>query len=222
MPEGDAAFDLYYRSNRSEVAAFLPQRIGRALDIGCAGGRFAAGLKTRPRPDGPGEPEVWGIEPNPAVADEASARLDRFLLGTFREVEGQLPDKGFDLIVCNDVLEHMADVFEVLPDLKRYLTPDGKIVASIPNVRSWPALMTIFWHGDFPYQEEGIFDRTHLRFFTHRSILRMFEVAGYQVERCEGINRMVGRKLRIANFLTRGRFWDSAFLQFVVVARPKT
>jgi 2-polyprenyl-3-methyl-5-hydroxy-6-metoxy-1,4-benzoquinol methylase len=214
MPSaGSAEFDHYFRASRPEVARLIPDGVKTALDVGCAAGGFGSGMKKLGI-------EVWGIEPNPEAFEEASQRLDCVLRGTYREVESELPEGRFDLIVFNDVLEHMADCFEVLSDVKRLLSPTGRVLASIPSIRHWPALMTILWRGDFPYQDQGTFDRTHLRFFTHKSMMRMFEECGYEVERCEGINGFVGRKLRIANFLTRGRFWESEFLQFAILAKP--
>lgn len=205
----------YHLSSRSELSKFIPEGIKRALDVGCAAGRFGAEIKAKGA-------EVWGIEPNPVAASEAKALLDRVFTGTFREFDGELPVGGFDLISFTDVLEHMPDCEQVLVDVQKLLAPGGRVLVSLPNIRHWPALLTIFWRGDFPYQEQGIFDRTHMRFFTHESMLRMFEECGYEVEVCEGINGHVSGKLPLANFLTGGRFWDSAFLQFAILAKPKS
>ena len=216
MDETKAAnLEPYYFADRSDILAFVPDGVGRVLDIGCAGGRFGSEVKSRGA-------QVWGIEMVPEAAYEAATRLDRVLQGTFRDVEDQLQGELFDLITFTDVLEHMTDCEEVLRDVRKYLAPGGRVLASLPNIRHWPELLTIFWRGDFPYQDSGIFDRTHVKFFTQKSMLRMFDQCGYNVETCEGINGFVGGKLPLANFLTRGRFKDCAFLQFAILARPRS
>jgi len=209
-----AEFTHYFRANRPEMAQFVPDGVTRALDVGCASGGFGSELKAKGI-------EVWGIEPNSTAAGEASAQLDKVLVGTFHDVAPDLPNGHFDLITFNDVLEHIADCDQVLRDVRQLLTPGGHVLVSLPNVRYWLALMTIFWQRDFPYQDEGVFDRTHLRFFTHKSMMRMFEECGYEVVLCKGINGRNEGKLPIVNFLTRGRFWDSEFLQFAILARPR-
>ena len=208
------AFSHYYRSNRPELAKFVPEGIHRALDVGCASGGFGSELKSHGI-------EVWGIEPNPAAAEEAISKLDKVIVGGFRVAEPHLPQGTFDLVCFNDVLEHIADCDQVLRSVVPLLSEGGHVLASLPNLRYWAALMTIFWQGDFPYQDEGVFDRTHLRFFTHRSMRRMFEECGYDIVKCEGINGLNSGKLPLANFLSRGKFWDSEFMQFAILARPK-
>ena len=68
------------------------------------------------------------------------------------------------------------------------------VVASLPNVRYFNALWEIVWLGEFRYQDEGIFDRTHLRFFTQKTIPEWFERGGFQVRTLVGINPNPGRK----------------------------
>lgn len=210
----DKGFELYFRSKRTEVVQFVPGGVKRALDVGCASGGFGSELKEKGI-------EVWGIEPNPEAASEAAGRLDKVLTGTYETCAAELPEGYFDLITFNDVFEHIADCDHVLRDVRRFLAPGGSVLASLPNIRHWAALMTIVWQGDFPYQDEGIFDRTHMRFFTRKSMLRMFEECGYEVVSCEGVNGQNKGKLPMVNFLTRGRFRDSVYLQYVILARPQ-
>jgi 2-polyprenyl-3-methyl-5-hydroxy-6-metoxy-1,4-benzoquinol methylase len=121
--------------------------------------------------------------------------------------------------VANDVLEHLADPWVTLERLRPKLTPGGVVVASIPNFRYLPALARIVFARDFPQEDAGIFDRTHLRFFTYKSIRRMFTEAGYEVQSLEGIGRQrfVWAALRV---LTLGWFWDGLAIQFACVATP--
>jgi 2-polyprenyl-3-methyl-5-hydroxy-6-metoxy-1,4-benzoquinol methylase len=204
----------YEDAQREEVLSLVPRGVSRVLDVGCHRGAFGKALKDR---EGC---EVWGVEPIQDTAEVARQRLDRVLVGMIEQVMPELPPASFDLITFNDALEHMAWPDEVLRSCKPLLAPEGAVLASIPNIRFWPAMMEIVKNADFPYADSGIFDRTHLRFFTKRSIPRLFDQAGYRIEALQGINLMEGWKLKALNAATRGRFDDCRYLQFGVLARP--
>jgi 2-polyprenyl-3-methyl-5-hydroxy-6-metoxy-1,4-benzoquinol methylase len=202
----------YLDNPRPEVLRHVPAEARRVLDVGCWRGAFGAALRERGA-------EVWGVEQVGEAADVARERLDRVETGTLEAVMPDLPSGTFDLITFNDVLEHLAWPQDVLRDCARLLAPGGRVLAAIPNIRHWPALMEIVNQGDFPYAESGVFDRTHLRFFTRKSIPRLFEEAGYEVEALHPENAMEGRKLKLLNLITRGKFEDCKYLHFVVLAR---
>src|SRR5205823_7166679 len=88
---------------------------------------------------------------------------------------------GFDAIVCADVLEHLRDPAAALAAVRHALAPDGEVVISIPNVAHlWVRLSLLA--GRFDYAERGILDRTHLRFFTRRTLLALLARAGLAVD----------------------------------------
>ena len=89
----------YYVSERSEMRGFLPQAYSRVLEVGCGEGAFVAQLDK--------SAEVWGIEPVAAAARVASASRHRVLVGIYDDVCSELPDQYFDLVICNDVIEHI-------------------------------------------------------------------------------------------------------------------
>jgi 2-polyprenyl-3-methyl-5-hydroxy-6-metoxy-1,4-benzoquinol methylase len=166
LPYGDNA--------RSDVEPFVPSRARSVLDIGCAFGGFGAALK-RARPG----IEVWGIEPNREAAQAARTRLDVVVEGRFPE---EAPDRQFDCLVFNDVLEHVAYPWDTLRAATQFLTPSGTIVAAIPNVRHFSVIVPLVLRGRWEYRDSGILDRTHLRFFTRRSMIQLFESSGLCVE----------------------------------------
>jgi SAM-dependent methyltransferase len=88
----------------------------------------------------------------------------------------------FDFGVFGDVLEHLRDPWTVLAATRTLLADDARVIVSIPNIGHWSARREIAL-GRFPYAESGLFDRTHLRFFTRASALALAETAGYDVER---------------------------------------
>lgn len=168
---------IYYHAPRSEMMPFVPEEARCILEIGCAEGTFGAAIKRR------ADAEVWGIEFNPEVAERATASIDRVLVGDVDEQSAAVPDAYFDVIICNDVLEHLRNPGDTLAKLRHKLKPGGVVVASIPNIRYFPALGEIIVKRDFPLEESGIFDRTHLRCFTRKSIIRMFTDSGFTMNR---------------------------------------
>jgi O-antigen biosynthesis protein len=171
----------YFQYARPEVAELVPADVNRVLDIGCAAGFLGAGLKER------GVREVWGIELDEAAATAARERLDQVLLGDVYELGKTLEDGFFDAVVMADVLEHLVHTEAALALARRILTPQGKLVLSLPNMRHWSTVRMLL-EGDWAYQDAGIMDRTHLRFFTLRSAMITLRAAGFTVEHAAGIN----------------------------------
>jgi 2-polyprenyl-3-methyl-5-hydroxy-6-metoxy-1,4-benzoquinol methylase len=116
-------------------------------------------------------------------------------------------------------LEHLVNPELVIKELKRFLSPNGVVVASIPNILFFYQIFRILIEEDWRYEDSGILDNTHLRFFTKKSIIRMFEMSGYQVTKIMGINASPGWKYRVANTLTLGRLNDWKYVHFAVQAR---
>jgi hypothetical protein len=104
--------------------------------------------------------------------------------------------------------------------MKEKLSPDGVIVASIPNVRYFRNLFDLVVRGTWDYEDFGILDKTHLRFFTKKSIKEMFESLGYRILRIHGINATPSWKVALFNLATLGAFSDTQYLQFCCVAVP--
>jgi 2-polyprenyl-3-methyl-5-hydroxy-6-metoxy-1,4-benzoquinol methylase len=205
----------YYTHGRPEMLRCLPETAERVLELGCAEGAFAATVKDRTGA------EVWGIEFNAQVAERARAILDHVLVGDADERIAEIPDSYFDVVICNDVLEHLIDPIRTLMNLRRKLRSEGVIVASIPNIRYSRALSKVVLRKDFPKDDEGIFDRTHLHFFTRKSIVRTFEQAGFTLSRIEGINAHYGPLALLLTILSMGYFADTFYQQYACVASPR-
>lgn len=125
-----------------------------------------------------------GIELNPKLADEASALGFEVITGqALNAVAAIGTGRQFDHILFGDVLEHMIDPLEVLQQYRSLLAPGGTIIISLPNVVSLVARVRIAG-GIWRYDDMGIFDRTHLRFFTIRTGMELLADAGlYVVEK---------------------------------------
>ncbi|HUP85615.1 MAG TPA: class I SAM-dependent methyltransferase [Acidimicrobiales bacterium] len=203
---------VYPYSERPEVAALVPASVKRLLDVGCSRGGFGAALlRTRPGL------HMVGIEADADAAHEAAAHYAEVITGTFPD---HLPrDRTYDCIVFNDVLEHLVDPWAALRTAAELLEPNGTVLASIPNVRGLRNLIDLTVRGEWQYVEMGILDRTHLRFFTRRSMVRLFEESGYEIDRIHGIFPL-GSRWHVAPILTR-LLRDISYLEFVVVARSR-
>lgn len=121
--------------------------------------------------------EYWGVEPNSQAFEVSSQKLFKVHHGIYDEVAEKLPDGYFDLVVCNDVIEHMIDHDEFLEKIKSKLTPNGYILMSIPNVRYLLNIKEVLIHQDWQYKDAGILDRTHLRFFYQKKFSAYFKTA---------------------------------------------
>jgi len=209
----------YFDHPRPQMRAFVPASARTVLDVGCGAGAFASGLREEWRRDGR-ELEIWGLECDLGAAAAAATVLDQVLQGSAEDLVGRLPAAHFDCICCNDVLEHFAWPDRLLRDLRRVLKPGGVVVASIPNVRYFGNVWDLVVRGAWSYTDEGILDRTHLRFFTRASMAELFAAGGYRLLRQEGINPTRGWRFRVVNALTLGRWREMQYLQFACVAVP--
>ena len=167
----------YYGNVNPELLDIIPLDAGRVLELGCGEGALAATYRER-------NPKVHYVaaEMHGAAAAVARARVDRLIAGDFEnvadaEVTGGAP---FDAIVMGDVLEHFADPERVLARMQGLLADDGHLAISVPNVAHWSALFHLM-HGRWPAQDDGLFDRTHLRFFTLASLGDALGKAGFRI-----------------------------------------
>ena len=208
------AQDRYYEQDRLEMQALVPTEARCVLEVGCGAGTFGAALKDRQ------DVEVWGIEPSDA-ATRAAEVLDRVLACGIDEALPDLPDGRFDWVVFNDVLEHLVDPEACLRELLPKLAPGGGFIASIPNLRYYKVLRDLVLKGEFEYVEHGVLDRTHLRFFTPKSVARMWERLGCEVVERRALNTRRRPWLRALSALTFGATEDIRSPQFGWRVRPR-
>lgn len=207
----------YYQGNRPEMIKYVPSSAKRILEVGCGEGLFAKLLLAG------GEKEVWGVELNSEAAQIASQSLTKVYVGAIENVMNELPGAYFDLIIFNDVLEHLVDPSLVLTGIRQKLNNEGQILASIPNLRFAKVIYNLLIKKDFTYTEMGILDSTHLRFFTINTIKKLFIESGYDIEFLEGIDRSGSLFTRAFVFLlsiiTLRNNKDALFKQFVIIAK---
>jgi len=207
--------DGYYTQTRPEMLEYIPSDCKKILDVGCGSGVFGQQLKQK------SHVEVWGIELDHDIAGIAKEKIDKVLVGDVFDMIDKLPDAFFDCIVFNDVLEHLVDPFTVLSNIKSKLTKNGIIVCSIPNVRFFFTLKDLLIKKQWKYEDAGILDKTHLRFFTQKSIADTLDSLEYDIIKIDGINAIKSWKFTLLNILFFGQLLDTKYLQFACVAKPK-
>jgi 2-polyprenyl-3-methyl-5-hydroxy-6-metoxy-1,4-benzoquinol methylase len=205
----------YYSFVRTMLKPYVPTNLEKVLDIGCGEGDFGRMLK-----DKMGASEVWGVEYFEDAAINAKNNLDKVLHSKIEDAINQLPDNYFDCIFFNDVLEHLIDPYSVLEKIKSKCKANGSVVASIPNILNFENLYLVLKNQDWEYKPFGIMDKTHLRFFTKKSVNRMFLEAGYNVEIIKCTNPFYGRKFKILNFLLFNKLEQMKYVHIVVRAKP--
>jgi SAM-dependent methyltransferase len=197
----------------------------RVLDVGCATGYLAAELVARGC-------EVIGAEVDAAAAQQARTWCAEVVVGdleapaTHAEIE-RAAAGGVDVVLCADVLEHLRDPWAVLARLRTLLRADGPQLAviSVPNIGHWTARREVL-RGRFPYADFGLFDRTHLRFFTRASARELAHRAGFAVLREAPapaplpLESRVRALARVRDPFVR-RYPALLALQFVLVLKPQ-
>lgn len=171
--------DTYYSACRKDMLKFVNVPVHALLEIGCGVGNFSSNY-----PDA----EYWGVEPVAKQAELAASKSLKVLNGCYENVSSQIPDKYFDLIVCNDVIEHMTDPRAFLHDVSKKLNSTGVMIVSVPNLRNVVTLYNLLVKGEFQYTESGILDYTHFHLFTKHSLIQLAKECGWHVEICEPIS----------------------------------
>jgi 2-polyprenyl-3-methyl-5-hydroxy-6-metoxy-1,4-benzoquinol methylase len=205
----------YQAQKRREMLAFVPESCKVILEVGCGDGSFGEQLRLERNA------QVWGVELNPEVASVARKKLDKVLCGDLLELLKDLPAGYFDCIICNDILEHFVHTGSLIGELKNLLKPGGYITSSLPNFRYVGNLWEILVKKDFEYKNSGILDYTHYRFFTQKSIVRMFSNLGFTIIKSEGVNPTPSVKVKLFNLIFFNHFPDIPYMQIATLAQLK-
>ena len=164
---------LYATNVRTDILQFI--NLGKTglklLDVGCScGGNLMTIRQVNPSAD------LYGIEYNERMAQVASC-YGRVHVMDVEKIEFKDWHNKFDYIICGDVLEHLHNPWKTLTQLGKYLNKEGKIIISLPNINHISIIAQIM-SGVWNYEEAGILDKTHLRFFTKKTAIEMVEKAG--------------------------------------------
>lgn len=205
----------YFGNARNDIVALLPTGPNAAiLELGCGSGGtgravIAAGKAGR----------YVGIELNSNAARTAAEALSEVLVGDVHDIDLARYVEQFDALIISEVLEHLIDPWAVAERLALCLKPGGKVFASSPNIAHWQVVRDLFL-GRFQYEEVGIMDRTHVRWFTPDSYREMFEAAGVEVESVGPLVPM-RPKARLIDKVTGGRLSHLFTAQIMLVGHRR-
>ena len=195
----------YYTNIRYDLIEFFDKKkYFKVLEIGAAYGETLFYLKENGLAN-----EAIGIE---LFQDEKNKnnykKIDKFIFGNINEIDLLEYKNYFNLILLPDVLEHIYDPKKTLSIVHQLLSDDGEIVVSMPNIRHYSAFVRVFLKGNFSYDENGIFDYTHVRFYCKKNIQELLESSNFQIIKVEGsIRNFKGKSIaKIINKISFGLF----------------
>lgn len=175
----------YYRNVNTHLLQLIPRDAKCILEIGCGAGALGAAYKRDTNP----HCVYTGLEMDANACEWARQTLDRVIMGDTETLENNalgLDVESMDCIIYGDVLEHLLDPWRELNKRRALLKQRGLFLACIPNIQHWSVIAKLLM-GNFEYEDDGILDRTHLRFFTRDSIRQLFESAGLKPMLIRGI-----------------------------------
>lgn len=208
----------YFANVREDLISVVPNNPKqKILEIGAGTGdtlvvlkkrglaSFAAGVELFPIPD----------------SNQDNSAIDKFIVGNIEQMDLDLEENFFDVIICGDVLEHLLDPWKTVEKLGRYLKTGGIIIVSMPNIRHWSSLKKIFIKGNFEYEPSGIFDKTHYRFFCLKNIKALLTNKNLTPIKAVPNFRLIKRvsKTKMLDAVTFGMFSQFLSAQYIVISQ---
>ena len=205
----------YFENVRFDIEPLLPPHAAAVLEVGCGAGATLHWLKHSGRCE-----RCVGVELFESAAAIARGRVDELLVGNAEALlPGPLAPASFDLVLCLDVLEHMVDPWAFMARVQLLLKPGGTVIASIPNVRHLRVVLGLLLAGRWRYEESGILDRTHLRFFTRESALALMTPPGLQLSACLRREPPLKSVAGMVKLLTLGAASELCTMGYLIAAR---
>jgi len=190
----------------------------KILDVGCNTGNLGEKLIKEK------SCRVFGIDNSKNAVLMARKKLDKVMLFDLETYKIPFPNEKFDVIIFADVLEHVRYPEKILKKYSSMLKSNGIILASLPNVANINIRLNLFF-GKWNYQDAGILDRTHMRFFTKKTIVSLFKNSGYKIIKIDSTPGFSFIFLRYFNILKKlkGLLCKVApkllGLQFIIIAK---
>lgn len=207
---------IYFSNTRTEIKSLLPTFSESVLEVGCGNGATLKWLKELNLCK-----TTSAIELVENMAREAKKTVDYVLVGDCEKIVLELTPNTYDLILCLDVLEHMIDPWSFIENVQKSLKPGGYIISSIPNIRNANVLVKLLFKKTFKYEDHGLLDKTHLRFFTKISAQELMKIGLLDIEKSITNPIPLTSKTGIFNLLTFGIFKELLTTQFLIKSIKK-
>lgn len=195
------------------------------LDLGCGTGALGRWLIAR------ANCTIDGVTLSETEAEQARASYRKVIVGDLEQLSltPHFASGAYDFIVCADVLEHLANPAALLSACRPLLSAQGKLLVSIPNA-GYCGLIAELMQGNFEYRDEGLLDRTHLRFFTRKTLTEFLAANHWGLESLETVHRELpdsefktpfdSLPPAVSRYLLSAP--DALTYQFIGAARPST
>ena len=160
-----------------DILKIMPKNLGKVVEVGCSSGALAkAYVSENP------ECKYTGIEIDADFAEIAKQYCCEVIHGNIENFDEAKFLKLFpaDCWIFGDTLEHLYDPWALLQRIRPHLMQGAQIIACIPNAQHW-SIQASLNSGYFMYQDQGLMDRTHIRWFTRTTIIDLFESTGYKI-----------------------------------------
>ena len=179
-----------HSNHNPDILSIMPGNLKRVVEVGCSSGALAKAYVGM----NPGC-IYTGIEIDPDFAEAARASCHEVICGNIESLAEKIFLSLFpsDCWVFGDTLEHLYDPWTLLKRIKSQLAPDAQIITCIPNAQHW-SIQANLNSGLFCYQDQGLMDRTHIRWFTRATLIDLFESTGYKI--IEGYPRIFDEPAR--------------------------
>lgn len=204
----------YYSSERSDILKLVPKSVKKVLEVGCGTGMTGKAVKNMTGA------HVTGIEIVSEMAEEANKNLDVVIKGDIEKLKLPFQEGQFDCILYGDVLEHLIDPWGVLKNVSKFLGSGGYAILSVPNIAHY-RIFKMLWRKEWNYEEMGILDSTHLRFFALNNIKKMISDAGLEILTMDR-NISASKSKKFFNNLFRNALIDYLTEQYIILCRKES
>ena len=161
-----------------------------------------------------------GVEINQTAYELALQNLDTVVKGNFETLDLPFENNYFDIVIMGDVLEHLVDPVRSINKILPLINYQGKILITVPNVRNWRVVKSLVFNDNWQYEDWGILDYTHMRFFTKKSLQSLLLKQNIEIIKIERVIQNPSKSY-IFNKLTFGVF--EGFLAshiFLTIKKP--
>ena len=220
MSQTTTDMNASYTGVRMDVVDLIPESVSRLLDIGCSVGSIGKEVKIKAQ-----HCKVFGIEYDESMAKIAEQAIDGVLISDLNKIKllDHYEPANFDCVVAADILEHLLDPWSMLDQIITVLSPGGYIVVSLPNVSHVSTFVSLL-RKEWPYRDRGIHDKTHLRFFSLRNILTMFNSNDIEIVRLERNMRLIEKPHRFNRISKLLNIWpirDYFTYQYLILVKKR-